>query len=384
MSNSILIYFNGTFVNRQNGAHSRVADLIRFSTSFGRQVIVYSYYEHPTCPWRPEDIKRFHVDNPGVELVLDHRSRLFSVITKLKMRLIALMPHLAPRLLSLKMRGLTPEYNRIQVKHPEIKMIINYAHGLVELNGVNAARAIIETHDINFLNATKSLKRALTSVKTILSARMEFELLGRSAALIAIAPPEAAIFRLFYPGKSVLFVPVYQLPSAKTAAEAARFDILFVGSENALNVDGLCSFITEHRNWLANKSMAIVGRVCNVDQVREVVADLPNIEMLGYVDDLTDLMRHCRLLVSPVDGTGLKIKALEALAVGLPVFGSRGTLDGLPDGYEHCAFPIDTTIIDRFIADEGKQNYSREAARRYSRQLLDMGDLDRLKTLLIS
>jgi glycosyltransferase involved in cell wall biosynthesis len=382
LSDPILIYFNGTFINRENGAHARVSELLDFAIATGRKIIVYSYYEHPACPWRQRDVARFRTAYPDVDLVLESRGRLLRLATTLKLRLIALMPQLAARLLPLSLKGLTPVYDRLRARHPTMRTLVNYAHGLAELNGVDPSSVVIETHDLNFLNAAKALQRPLTSVKTMLKARMEFELLSKPAGLIAIAPPEAAIFRLFYPNMPVYLVPAYQLPSAEIAEEDVCYDILFVGSENTLNVDGLCGFIASHRAWLSERSMAVVGRVCSVERVREAVGDLPRVDLLGYVDDLTTLMRRCCLLISPVDGTGLKIKAFEALAAGLPVFGSRGTLDGLPRGYEDCAFEIDPVAMDVLITDGSRRRRAREAAILYARQLVANDDLDRLRSLL--
>lgn len=382
MTEPILVYFNGTFVNRENGAQARVAELLSFVIATGRPVIVYSYYEHPSCPWRQDDIERFRGAYPTVELVLDHRNRWLRLITLLKMRLIALMPHLGARFLSLRLRALTPAYNRLQTDHPKITIFVNYAHGLAELNGVDPSEAIVETHDINFVNAAKSLHRRLTATKTTLSARMEMELLGLAGRLVAIAPPEAGLFRLFYPEMPIYLIPAYQLPRPEVGEDEVVYDVLFVGSENTLNVDGLCDFISDHYAWLSCRTMAIVGRVSSVERVREAVAGLPKVELLGYVDDLTTLMRRCCFLISPVGGTGLKIKALEALAAGLPVFGSATTLAGLPQGYEDCAFQIERRAMEEFILDRARRQRAQEAALLYASRIVVNDDLERLRLLL--
>ena len=45
-----------------------------------------------------------------------------------------------------------------------------------------------------------------------------------------------------------------------------------------------------------------------------------SINAVGYVEDLTDLYRRCRLFVAPLtEGGGIKIKILEAMAHGIPV-----------------------------------------------------------------
>ena len=44
-----------------------------------------------------------------------------------KLRLIALMPQLAARLLPLSLKGLTPVYDRLRARHPTMRTIVNYA-----------------------------------------------------------------------------------------------------------------------------------------------------------------------------------------------------------------------------------------------------------------
>jgi len=45
-----------------------------------------------------------------------------------------------------------------------------------------------------------------------------------------------------------------------------------------------------------------------------------SIKAMGFVEDLTDLYRRCRLFVAPLtEGGGIKIKILEAMAYGIPV-----------------------------------------------------------------
>lgn len=382
MTDTAIVYYHGTFVNRLNGAHARVAELLRHLQASGYRTIVYSYYDHRACPWTDADIARFARDFAGIELVLDRRSAMFNRLTFLKLRLIALMPTLATRLLAWRVSRQTPQFDALIERHPDAALIVNYADGLVELNGLRGKAAVVETHDLKFVNAAKSLGRRLTSVKTMLSARAELELLDHADTLIAIAPPEAAIFRLFYTSKPVLLIPAYTVTPAALRADTFRYDLLFVGSENILNVDGLIGFVTAHRAWLQGRSLAVVGRVCFDERVRLAVRELPGVELLGYVDDLDAVTAQSKLVIAPVDGTGLKIKMLEALATGKPVFASAGALAGLPPGHEHCAFPIEEAAMQRLLDDDEPRRAAEDAALTYYRTRLIGEDLATLHTRL--
>lgn len=382
MDRTAIIYYHGTFVHRQNGAHARVAELIQFVQASGWRTIVYSYREHPSCPWDEPAIARFAADFPGVELVLDRRGRRLRLAERAKQRLIALFPRLATRLIARRIPGATPHYDRLCARYPAAALLVNYALGLTQLNGVDATRAIVETHDLSFLNAARSLHRRVTAAKTMLSARLELELLDHAAGLIAIALPEASVFRLFYTDKPVFFIPAYALPTLTLAQETHRYDLLFVGSENILNVEGLCGFIADHRDQLARWRLAVVGRVCDDPRVRAAARGLPGVDLLGYVDDLIGLTRECKLAISPVEGTGLKIKVRDALFLGKPVFGSPGTLAGLPTGYEACVFPIDGAAIQAMLDDDTRRAAAEREAIAYARDRLLTSDVAGLRTLV--
>ena len=56
---TLVIFFDGTFVGRENGAHVRILDLVGYAADHFRDVVLYSYANHPTCPWTPEAETKF-------------------------------------------------------------------------------------------------------------------------------------------------------------------------------------------------------------------------------------------------------------------------------------------------------------------------------------
>jgi glycosyltransferase involved in cell wall biosynthesis len=62
-----------------------------------------------------------------------------------------------------------------------------------------------------------------------------------------------------------------------------------------------------------------------------------SIKALGFVEDLTDLYRRCRLFVAPLaEGGGIKIKILEAMAHGIPVATTPTGAEGICDAAEEA------------------------------------------------
>jgi GT2 family glycosyltransferase len=61
-----------------------------------------------------------------------------------------------------------------------------------------------------------------------------------------------------------------------------------------------------------------------------VLAAHPQIEMLGYVDDVRPWLSRCSLFVCPIlSGSGVRVKLLEAFASGIPVLSTRIGAEGL-------------------------------------------------------
>jgi glycosyltransferase involved in cell wall biosynthesis len=382
---AIILFFNGTFVHRRNGAHARVSALLRFLTGRGCRVILYSYADHPDCPWAEEEEARFARDYPGVELVLDRRPRALNLAIRAKRLLAGFWPGLAPRLIRSGVSGATPGLARLVEREPDAVYIVNYANGLFDLNGLPpSAPVIVETHDLDFVQFSKRFGHALTSLRIMGKFRAEMALLERAQALIAIAPTESGMFKTFFPAKPVFFIPDYGVdtPPPPGALGAEDIDLLFIGSENPFNVEGLRGFMVEQADFLKGRTMAVAGSVCRDPGLRAEAARHAGVSLLGFVDEIAPLFARSRLVVSPVDGTGLKIKVVEALAAGKPVFGSRHTLEGLPGSPYDCTFPIDAEAMADMLADEPRRRAAGEAARRYAERLEQEGETGELVTFL--
>jgi glycosyltransferase involved in cell wall biosynthesis len=381
----LIVYFNGTFVNNRNGAHVRVTSLLNLLIGYGCKITVYSYSNHGECPWGDAERTIFSKQFPGVALVLDRRSPVLRYWGKAKKKLSGVFPDWIPRLLGAHLPALTPNYDRLRKQYPDALFIVNYANGLLELNGIDPDCCVIETHDIDFLQFSKRFGHALTSRRIAEKFRSETGLLQSALSLLAIARTEAGMFRLFFPHKPVFFLPKYSVASHRnpdTRQGGGDIDLLFIGSRNPFNVDGILHFIDTQRELLQRFSLAIAGEVSMNPEVVEKASTNGNIQLLGFVDDLDALYRRAKIVIAPVDGTGLKIKVVEALAAGKPVFGSRHSLEGLPPGSERCAFLIDAGKISTMLSDAANLNAASEAALAYSQSQASTGDIAEFREFL--
>jgi hypothetical protein len=112
-----------------------------------------------------------------------------------------------------------------------------------------------------------------------------------------------------------------------------RSGVAFIGGfKHEPNVDAA--------RWLVNEVMPLVWRkapqieclLVGSDMPQEVLGwQRPGIEVLGRVDDLTEVFERARLTVAPLRfGAGVKDKVLRSLGAGLPCVGTALAFEGMP------------------------------------------------------
>src|SRR6201982_1358075 len=208
-SKEVIVYFNGTFMERLNGAHVRMDSFLRFLLRHFERLIVYSFRNHPTCPWTKELVQRFAAEYPRAQLVLEERTPRLVAMTRLKNTLAMFLPSLARQIIRLSLPGAAPAYASLMKEHPNAALIINYVDGLTQLNGVPNREFVVETHDIKFINYRFQARKSATDIRTISKFRSEIALLSTAQAVIAISPTEGHFFGMLVDHAKVLYIPEF-------------------------------------------------------------------------------------------------------------------------------------------------------------------------------
>jgi hypothetical protein len=384
--NKVSVYFYGAFIPETDGCHARVCSLLdRLSVVF-KSVAVYSFDNHPDFPWTPTNVEAFNARWPCVELVLEPYSAKLKILTRAKNLLISIFPNAADRLLRLTVPGWTPKFERLKAESRAI--FVNYTHGLSQLNGIDPERCLVETHDINFAKWAKITNASSVSTTSLRKLRGEIAALQTTSAAIAISPPEAAFFRMMLEeSDSVFYVSSWdtpRMPDRDVDRVPPDFDLVFVGSGYIMNARGLCDLLEKHGSWLSRYRIAVCGLVCDDPDVIAMSERFPNVSLLGYVERPADIYARSKAALSPVDGTGLKMKIVAALEAGIPAFASKQTLDGLPPGYENSVFPISEASIASLLGNEQRLMEARNAALTYYAAFNRTGEATALLDRLIS
>jgi glycosyltransferase involved in cell wall biosynthesis len=159
----------------------------------------------------------------------------------------------------------------------------------------------------------------------------EIALLSEADTVFTIQQTEQDFVTQSVPNTDAILAPMPANPISAVQPGSDN-EILFVGSNTAPNVVGLNWFL-DHV-WprvLAARPQARLTVAGTVDRAFAGVA-VPNVSMLGMVDDLEPLYSKSGLLISPLTfGSGLKIKLIEALAQGKAMVVTPVTLQGVED-----------------------------------------------------
>jgi glycosyltransferase involved in cell wall biosynthesis len=168
-------------------------------------------------------------------------------------------------------------------------------------------------------------------------ARFEAEVLRRFTRVVAVSERDAAQFEKHYGLQTARTIPTgvdldffAWLPPQAPAASGPV--VVFTGSMDwEANRDGIRFFIDEvwplvrARQPLAQ--LRVVGRNPPAALVQR--AD-PGVAFTGFVDDVRDHVRDAQAFVIPLRvGGGTRIKAFEAMAMGLPVVSTAIGIEGL-------------------------------------------------------
>ena len=167
--------------------------------------------------------------------------------------------------------------------------------------------------------------------------QLERSLFQRDVTVCVGSPSEAEAFRSACgPWRCrVEIVPTGMDPVAPAVEGTGPPRLAFTGSlgypPNADAARYLCREIVPRvRRAHPEARVQIIGGGAS-PELREACRG-DGVELLGFVPDVFDVLRQATVFVCPMrQGTGVKVKLLEAMACGLPVVASPLALEGLPE-----------------------------------------------------
>lgn len=223
----------------------------------------------------------------------------------------------------------------------------------------NVEAEIFERHA---KTASSSALRWLWRSQAAKMRRFEREALAGFTRVVTVSERDAKMFERNDGLKTARAIPTgvdLDFFSWQAPASGAPV-VVFTGSMDwEANVDGIRFYIEEVwprvRTQVPNAQLRVVGKNPPASLVQR---NVPGVSFTGFVDDVRDHARDAQAFVIPLRvGGGTRIKAFEAMAMGLPVVSTSIGIEGLDvdhgthflraDGAEALA---DATL--RLLADD--------------------------------
>jgi glycosyltransferase involved in cell wall biosynthesis len=227
------------------------------------------------------------------------------------------------------------------------------------LNKRNACRKILDVIDIFELMRRREydtepshrLTKLWKYVDWRKTAFYEQQIWGRFDAFIAISEPDAEAIKQTCVGKPVAIIPTGISLAHQNVHDYPNkdLDLLFVGKlDYPANVEAL-GYFDENIMPVLVKSLpqikiGIVGKN-PAPKVEQIVSRLGNYALFRNVADTSEYYGRAKVVAIPIrNGSGIKVKLLEALANGVPIVTTSVGAYGVPVKNNQQVFVADDPI----------------------------------------
>ena len=225
--------------------------------------------------------------------------------------------------------ALAEKVKELQVQHNYDTLLVTYTYWADIAKHIRAAgftgRTIIDPTDFLTVQQYNTHHPKLSFKQVGEFFGEEVERMSQYSDIWHISYDEYLLFSPFLIGSTHTFIPQFFEDKISSAVASIQYDLLFIGSDNLYNVEGIEWFLKEVYPLL-DKSLriAVAGKICN-----KISFEAANIFKLGFVEDAEALFRSSKFTLCPLKrGTGMKIKVIESLSYGIPVVSTRKGVDG--------------------------------------------------------
>jgi O-antigen biosynthesis protein len=223
------------------------------------------------------------------------------------------------------------------------------------------AHVVYDTVDLHYLREQRRAQAddGGLDLDALISAlrEMELGLIRSTDETITVSEEERQTVLAAVPGARVSVIPTINRVAGATAPAQGRKGIMFLGGfQHPPNVDCAVHLVRDVvplvRQELGPVPVTIVGSH-PPDAVRALAQESEDVEVTGFVEDLTPYFEGFRLMAAPLRyGAGVNGKITHSLASGLPVVTTSLGAEGLSgvDG-EHFLIADDVESFAAAVAD---------------------------------
>ncbi|WP_374674443.1 glycosyltransferase [Ideonella sp.] len=265
-------------------------------------------------------------------------------------------------------------------RHRYDAFIVNYAYmsKAFEVAPANTLK-ILDTHD-QFTGRRQLLGRHGIAPEFFYTTQeQEAIALDRAQLVWAIKDEERDFYRSISQTPCITvphIEPETRVPRVRRPEDEGRLVIGMLGSGNAINVNNARAFVQVALPIIARRQAPVVIRFVGAMCTKlPDLQGLPGVELLGPVDTTDEFYRDVDLVIVPLAfSTGLKIKAVEAFATGMPLVAMGHALEGIPTRHPWhqcrtmeevaevcCDVAFDTSRLDA-LTESTEHTYARVRA----------------------
>lgn len=217
-------------------------------------------------------------------------------------------------------------------------------------------------HDVSFLGRKRAyqksgnfLRRLHLYIQYKVRRRNELEALRYCDVVMPHNPKDRRLLAENGIPKDKMFVLTPYFDSRTVDRRPNHRDILFYGAMGrSENCEAVIWFLDHVMPRLANLDVHLIILGANPQQAI-LQRQSENVIVTGFVEDTTPYFETCMCMVAPLlNGAGIKIKVLEALAAGIPVLTNEIGIEGISaragEDYFYCETPGEYEKIIRSMA----------------------------------
>lgn len=187
------------------------------------------------------------------------------------------------------------------------------------------------------INKSRSIQSLLLNFEQCLVARSEHDQPKHFNTSLLVNAEEVEELRKRSPGTNIQFMPPFlKMPNNLMRNYDGKGTFIYLGAlKYPPNEAGLLEFLSYGlepaiKN-IPDFEFVIVGKGASQRLIDAVGIWKGRVRLAGFVDDLSIVFSSCCAMLLPIVlGTGVKLKALEAMSHGVPVISTRMGIDSIP------------------------------------------------------
>lgn len=326
-------------------------------------------------------------DNVTFKDPLDHdvhiRNKPLKLLTTMLRSYLTGTPYVAAKFVNSEMYGLIDECfkdNHYDVVFIDYLNMYPYATYIKRYYSSQFGKMVFKNHNIEFEIVEQEYQKQSGWKKWVLglewrrTKNYELQAVRDNSTVFTVCDENTDYFKQF--NQNVFSMkPTYEVTEMNGTLSSEK-SILYVGNISwEANMNGLKWFVESVWSKIKEIEPGAVLNIVGSGKAENPFESVEGINMLGYIEDLNELYQTHRVFIVPLfEGSGIRIKILEAFNNGIPVVSTSLACDTIGAGHGNELFIADgaeefsQSVLNLLKSDETNKSMSiraREFLKKY-------------------